>query len=315
MQLKRRWDLIPNLVETVKGYASHERETFEAVTNARTRRRRRRDPAEAAQAEGILSQALGRLFAVAEAYPELRGDRELPAAPGPALGDGGQGRRQPAGLQRHGADVPQRDPDLPGRRLRRAVRLHEARVLRSRGRGTTGRPGSRFLSVQDRKSASAGFPDARRPREAPARRALSHRLLIACLVLGVTLALPAAASADSFSLLSADVAVDVQDGRLARRERAPRGRVLGRLPLRLSRHPAPCRRVARQPLGRRARCRVQARQRHDARAGNSGHVRRRATRATPRASSGTSTPEIRRARSRSRTRSVDSRSRTTTSST
>ncbi len=77
VQLKRRWDLIPNLVETVKGYAAHERETFEAVTEARARAQQAGNPAEAAQAEGILGAALGRLFAVAEAYPELQADENF----------------------------------------------------------------------------------------------------------------------------------------------------------------------------------------------------------------------------------------------
>ena len=77
MQLKRRWDLIPNLIETVKGYAAHERETFEAVTQARTRAQQAQTPGETAQAEGILGAALGRLFAVAEAYPELQADENF----------------------------------------------------------------------------------------------------------------------------------------------------------------------------------------------------------------------------------------------
>jgi LemA protein len=77
VQLKRRWDLIPNLIETVKGYAAHERETFEAVTAARTRAQQAGTPAETAQAEGILGAALGRLFAVAEAYPELQADENF----------------------------------------------------------------------------------------------------------------------------------------------------------------------------------------------------------------------------------------------
>jgi LemA protein len=77
VQLKRRWDLIPNLVETVKGYAAHERETFQNVTEARAAAQQAQTPAESAQAEGLLGQALGRLFAVAEAYPQLQADENF----------------------------------------------------------------------------------------------------------------------------------------------------------------------------------------------------------------------------------------------
>ena len=72
VQLRRRYDLVPNLVETVKGYASHERATFEAVTEARTRAQQASSVEEQAQAENALTAAIGRLFALAEAYPELR---------------------------------------------------------------------------------------------------------------------------------------------------------------------------------------------------------------------------------------------------
>jgi LemA protein len=72
VQLRRRYDLIPNLVETVKGYASHERGTFEEVTNARTRAQEARTVGEQAEAENLLTQAIGKLFAVAEDYPDLR---------------------------------------------------------------------------------------------------------------------------------------------------------------------------------------------------------------------------------------------------
>jgi LemA protein len=72
VQLKRRHDLVPNLVEAVKGYAQHEQATFEKVTQARAAAMQAQGPAEAGQAEGMLSQALGGLRVVAEQYPELR---------------------------------------------------------------------------------------------------------------------------------------------------------------------------------------------------------------------------------------------------
>jgi LemA protein len=77
VQLKRRRDLIPNLVESVKGYAAHERGTFEAVTQARAGAAGAQTPAAIGIAEGMLSQALGRLFAVAEAYPELKANQNF----------------------------------------------------------------------------------------------------------------------------------------------------------------------------------------------------------------------------------------------
>jgi len=72
VQLRRRYDLIPNIVEAVKGYAAHERGTFEEVTQARTAAQQAQGVAEQAQAENALTAAIGRLFAVAEAYPQLR---------------------------------------------------------------------------------------------------------------------------------------------------------------------------------------------------------------------------------------------------
>jgi len=72
VQLKRRYDLIPNLVETVKGYAAHEKDTLEGVINARNRAMSATGPAEKAQAANMLTGALKSLFALAEAYPQLR---------------------------------------------------------------------------------------------------------------------------------------------------------------------------------------------------------------------------------------------------
>jgi LemA protein len=77
VQLKRRYDLIPNLVETVKGYAAHERETFEAVTKARQQAVNAQGIEDQAKAENFLTQTLRSLFAVAEAYPELQANENF----------------------------------------------------------------------------------------------------------------------------------------------------------------------------------------------------------------------------------------------
>jgi LemA protein len=72
VQLKRRYDLIPNVVETVKGYAGHEKSTLEAVISARNRAMTAQGPAAKGEAENLLTGALRQLFALAEAYPQLR---------------------------------------------------------------------------------------------------------------------------------------------------------------------------------------------------------------------------------------------------
>jgi len=80
VELKRRHDLIPNLVETVKGYAAHEKGVFEEVARARSAAiTPGSGPAEQAQQENVLTQALGKLFAVAEAYPDLKASQNFMA--------------------------------------------------------------------------------------------------------------------------------------------------------------------------------------------------------------------------------------------
>jgi LemA protein len=77
VQLRRRYDLIPNLVETVKGYAKHEQGTLEAVTQARANAINAQGPADQARAENMITGALKSLFAVSEAYPDLKANQNF----------------------------------------------------------------------------------------------------------------------------------------------------------------------------------------------------------------------------------------------
>ena len=77
VQLKRRHDLIPNLVETAKGYMQHERETFEAITNARSKAMGANNVGEASQAEGALTDALSKFMLVVENYPDLKANQNF----------------------------------------------------------------------------------------------------------------------------------------------------------------------------------------------------------------------------------------------
>jgi len=77
VQLKRRHDLIPNLVETAKGYMKHERETFETITNARSQAMGAKNVAESSKAEGVLGDALSKFLLVVENYPDLKANQNF----------------------------------------------------------------------------------------------------------------------------------------------------------------------------------------------------------------------------------------------
>ena len=130
VQLKRRYDLIPNLVETAKGYIKHERGTLEAVIAARNAAsaanvRAAQNPGDAAAmkelsgAEAALTGTLGRLFAVAEAYPDLKANTTMMTPDGGTDLDREQGRLRPPGLQRLRDELQHAARDVPDQHDRR----------------------------------------------------------------------------------------------------------------------------------------------------------------------------------------------------
>ena len=143
VQLKQRHDLVPNLVETVKGYAAHERGTLEAVVQARNAAVAASGPAAQAQAENMLSGALRQLFALVRGLPQPQGQRQFPRPAGPADRHREQDRRRAPLLQQRRLRVQRLDPAVPGRHSRRPARFPRARLLRARrGRARRGERGA-----------------------------------------------------------------------------------------------------------------------------------------------------------------------------
>ena len=132
VQLKQRHDLIPNLVETVKGYAAHERGTLEAVIQARNAAIAAPSVEQKVAAENVLTGALRQLFALSENYPNLKANANFQQLQDRALRHREQARRLAPLLQQRGAGIQHRHPAVPGRAVRRHVRLRPAPVLRRR---------------------------------------------------------------------------------------------------------------------------------------------------------------------------------------
>ena len=134
VQLKRRYDLIPNLVETVRGYASHERETLEAVIEARQQAIAAPDVQQQAQAENMLTGMLRQLFALSEAYPDLKANENFASLQDELT----QTEEQIAFARRYYNErvlnVRQLDRDVPVEHRRGDVRLRGEAVLRGRDR-------------------------------------------------------------------------------------------------------------------------------------------------------------------------------------
>ena len=153
VQLKRRHDLVPNLVETVKGYAEHESETFEKTTKARAEAMSAQSVGDTAKAEQQLTQAPGRPASRRRELPDPAGDRELPAAQPQPLRARGRDPGLAPDLQLQRPVLQHRHRTVPGLDRRQRRQLHRPRVLRDRGRrARAGRGQLRQIASRSRTS-------------------------------------------------------------------------------------------------------------------------------------------------------------------
>ena len=144
VQLRQRHDLVPNLVETVKGYAAHERGTLDEVVKARSVAAAAQGPAQQAAAENMLTGALRQMFALAESLSRPQSQHQFPAIAGGVDRHRKQDRSRAALLQQRGAGIQHRHPAISRGLVRVDVRVHREGVLRSRRR------------AQDRRRSAAG---------------------------------------------------------------------------------------------------------------------------------------------------------------
>ena len=158
VQLKRRYDLIPNLVETVKGYAAHERGTLDAVIKARQAGIDANTVQEQSQAENMITGALRQLFALSEAYPDTEGERQLRTLAGRAGDHGEQDCLLTPALQRHGQPLQRHIAEFPEQRHRRNVRVPAQGLLRDGGCCAEG-SACRELYLVLRSTTTAMFAD------------------------------------------------------------------------------------------------------------------------------------------------------------
>ena len=144
-QLQRRNDMIPNLVETVKGYAAHEKETLDAVVSARNAAASATTPDAKMDADNLLTGALRQLFAVAEAYPDLKANANFSQLQTSLEDTENKILLRAPELQRLRPQLQQRHPDLPRQHLRRHLPVQGAHGLRG-GRGRARGPAGQVLA-------------------------------------------------------------------------------------------------------------------------------------------------------------------------